>query len=84
LFSLGRFGILVNALAVAYGLAMILNLGWPRPAVYDPAGAHWYLHYFSLLFVGGTLVAGGLAYLRYRTRASSLVRLPEIAAVEAA
>jgi urea carboxylase system permease len=84
LFSLGRFGVLVNALAVAYGLAMILNLGWPRPAVYDPAGAHWYLHYFSLLFVGGTLVAGGLAYLRYRTRASSLALVAVVPEVEAA
>ncbi|BCJ47311.1 putative amino-acid permease [Actinoplanes ianthinogenes] len=72
LFSLGKAGIVVNVVAVLYGLGMILNLGWPRPEVYDPAGAHWYLHYFSLLFVGGALVAGGLAYLRYRTRALSL------------
>jgi urea carboxylase system permease len=79
LFTLGRFGIVVNVLAVVYGLAMILNLGWPRPAVYDPAGAHWYLHYFSLLFVGGTLVAGGLAHLRYRARVSSPVLLAEAA-----
>ncbi|GAA2710106.1 amino acid permease [Actinoplanes palleronii] len=72
LFSLGRFGLVVNVLAVVYGIGMIVNLGWPRPEVYDPAGGHWYLHYFSLLFVGAALLAGGLAYLRYRTRAMSL------------
>ncbi|GAA0525771.1 amino acid permease [Paractinoplanes ferrugineus] len=80
LFSLGRFGIVVNALAVVYGIGMIVNLGWPRPEVYDPAGAHWYLHYFALLFVGGALLAGGLAFLRYRTRAMAL-HLPLPAAV---
>lgn len=83
LFSLGRFGIVVNVIAVVYGIGMILNLGWPRPEVYDPAGAHWYLHYFSLLFVGGALLAGGLAYLRYRTRAMSLhLPLPATAVPE--
>ncbi|TDB71244.1 amino acid permease [Micromonospora sp. KC721] len=83
LFALGRFGIVVNALAVLYGIGMILNLGWPRQEVYDPAGTHWYLHYFSLLFVGGALLLGGLAYLRYRTRALSLhpPRLPFATAV---
>ncbi|MET8152917.1 amino acid permease [Actinoplanes sp. NPDC049668] len=72
LFALGRFGIVVNVLAVVYGIGMILNLGWPRQEVYDPAGTHWYLHYFSLLFVGGALLVGGLAYLRYRSRAHAL------------
>jgi urea carboxylase system permease len=85
LFTLGRFGIVVNVLAVLYGIGMILNLGWPRPEVYDPAGTHWYLHYFSLLFVALTFAAGGLAYLRYRTRALSLhltlpVAVPEVEA----
>nr|BFE70738.1 hypothetical protein GCM10020092_040390 [Actinoplanes digitatis] len=58
--------------AVVYGIGMILNLGWPRQEVYDPVGTHWYLHYFSLLFVGGALLLGGLAYLRYRSRAHAL------------
>ena len=49
LFSLGRFGLIVNIVAVAYGLAMAINLGWPRAEVYDPAGAGWYLHYLPLI-----------------------------------
>ncbi len=31
-FSLGRFGTVVAGLALAYGVAMIVNLCWPRPA----------------------------------------------------
>jgi len=31
-FSLGRWGVPVSALALVYGVAMIVNLCWPRPA----------------------------------------------------
>ncbi|OPH12863.1 amino acid permease, partial [Azospirillum brasilense] len=34
LFSLGRWGVPVNALALLYGLAMTVNLAWPRAEVY--------------------------------------------------
>jgi len=65
-FSLGRAGLPVTAAAVAFGLFMTVNIAWPRAAVYDPAGGHWYLRYFSLLFLAAALVLGGLAYLRHR------------------
>jgi urea carboxylase system permease len=65
-FSLGRWGLPVNVLAVAYGALQMINLGWPRAAVYDPQGGHWYLQYFSLLFVGGALVVGVGAYALHR------------------
>ncbi|MDT3397855.1 amino acid permease [Streptomyces sp. B1866] len=58
LFSLGRWGVPVNALALAYGLAMTVNLSWPRAAVYDPEGGHWYFQWFTLLFLGATVVLG--------------------------
>src|SRR5882757_3937479 len=58
LFSLGRWGIPVNTLALLYGLAMTVNLAWPRAAVYDPSGGHWYFQWFSPLFVLVTLVLG--------------------------
>jgi urea carboxylase system permease len=63
MFSLGRFGTPVNALAVGYGLFMAVNLAWPRQAVYDPAGGHWYLHYFALLFCAVVAVLGYVVYL---------------------
>jgi hypothetical protein len=71
LFSLGRFGLPVNVAAVVYGGLMMVNIAWPRASVYDPAGGHWYLRWFSVVFVAGTLVAGSLAWLRQRSEAAA-------------
>lgn len=76
LFSLGRWGIPVNALALVYGLFMTVNLAWPRAAVYDPAGGHWYFRWFTLLFLGVTLVAGA-GYRSLRARAT-VAEAPEV------
>ena len=38
LFSLGRWGLPVNALAVAWGVLIVVNVGWPRAEVY---GESW-------------------------------------------
>ncbi len=66
LFSLGRLGLPVNVAAVLYGGLMMVNIAWPRASVYDPAGGHWYLQWFSVVFVGATLAVGVLAWLRHR------------------
>ena len=63
LFSLGRWGAPVNALALLYGLFMTVNLAWPRAEVYDPTGGHWYFQWFTVLFL---LVTVGFGVL-YRT-----------------
>jgi amino acid transporter len=61
-FSLGRFGLPVNILAVLWGLAMSINLGWPRSAVYNATPPrHWYLEWGAVLFVG-VVMGGGFAY----------------------
>ncbi|MFD9540223.1 amino acid permease [Streptomyces sp. NPDC060022] len=70
LFSLGRWGLPVNVLALLYGLFMTVNLAWPRAEVYDPAGGHWYFQWFTVLFLTGTVVLGA-AYRTYRRRAAS-------------
>jgi urea carboxylase system permease len=67
LFSLGRAGLVVNAIAVAYGALMTINLGWPRAEVYDPAGEGWYLHYLPLIALAVTGIGGVVAYLYQRT-----------------
>jgi len=46
----------------------VVNMGWPRSAVYDPAGGHWYLKYFALLFCGAAAVVGAAVYQAARTR----------------
>lgn len=70
-FSLGRFGLPVNIVAVLWGLGMTVNLLWPRAAVYNAAAPyHWYLRWGGVLFVGAVTV-GGFAYYwfvqRHRT-----------------
>ncbi|WP_112249199.1 amino acid permease [Kribbella monticola] len=84
LFSLGRFGLLINGVAVVYGLAMAINLGWPRAAVYDPAGDGWYLHYLPLITLAVTAIGGVLAYRYQRTPYhASIGRAPQVAEVNA-
>jgi urea carboxylase system permease len=61
-FSLGRWGVLVNAAAVLYGGAMAVNMAWPRASVYDVGGGSWYLQWFSVLLLAGTAVTGAGAY----------------------
>jgi urea carboxylase system permease len=65
-FTLGRFGLPVNIAAVVYGAAMMVNIGWPRASVYDLEGGHWYLQWFAVLFVAGSLLAGAVAYIAKR------------------
>ncbi|WP_372352024.1 amino acid permease [Streptomyces sp. KL116D] len=74
-FSLGRWGLPVNALALLYGLFMTVNLAWPRAAVYDPAGGHWYFRWFTVLFLAAVL-ATGAAY-RWRRRTLALDETPQ-------
>lgn len=57
-FSLGRWGLIVNALAVAWGIAMIINLSWYRPVEGAPA----YLNLAIYIFVPLLLVIGALYY----------------------
>ncbi|MDT0567356.1 amino acid permease [Streptomyces sp. DSM 3412] len=71
LFSLGRWGIPVNALALLYGLFMTVNLAWPRADVYDPAGGHWWFQWFSVLFLLATVAAGVTYHLVRNHRARS-------------
>jgi urea carboxylase system permease len=59
-FSLGRWGVLVNVVAVGWGLFMAVDIGWPRSEVYDPS-------YFAVLLLAGVLVIGALLYARART-----------------
>ncbi|MET9664843.1 amino acid permease [Streptomyces sp. NPDC006475] len=70
-FSLGKFGLPINLLAVLWGLAMSINLAWPRAEVYNATGPqHWYLRWGAFVFVG-IVGLGGFTYYwfvqRHRT-----------------
>jgi urea carboxylase system permease len=74
MFSLGIWGLPVNIIAVVFGTFLLIDIAWPRQAVYDPGpGGHWYLHYFSLLFVAGCAVVGVVSYVRAKQRDASLL-----------
>ncbi len=57
--DLGRWGgIPVNLVAVVMGGLLVVNIGWPRQEVYNPAGDSWFLQYFAVIFVALTLAVG--------------------------
>jgi urea carboxylase system permease len=62
-FSLGAFGLPVNVLAVLWGVAMSVNLAWPREEVY---GAGW-LAWIAFVFIG-IIAAAGYAWYRLHGR----------------
>jgi amino acid transporter len=65
-FSLGRWGLPVNVLAVLWGVAMAVNLAWPREAVY---GAPWYNTFGAFLYIG-VILGSGLLWYAVRGRRS--------------
>ncbi len=54
-FKLGGWGLPVNLIALAYGVAAIVNILWPRSPA-DP----WYVNYGMLVTTVGVVVIGGL------------------------
>lgn len=81
-FSLGRWGLPVNVVAVLWGAGMALNLAWPRREIYNATGPqHWYLQWGAFVFIGA-IASTGLAYYLLRQRHRTGV-LPEHAAVPA-
>lgn len=69
-FSLGRWGLPVNVVAVLFGLFLLVNVGWPRAAVYDPDGTGWWLQYSALIAVGVIVAVGAVAYRVTRRQAA--------------
>jgi hypothetical protein len=41
LFSLGRWAVILNLIAIGYGASMIVNLEWPRVALYVDDTYKW-------------------------------------------
>ncbi|HEU5223268.1 MAG TPA: amino acid permease [Candidatus Lumbricidophila sp.] len=81
-FTLGRWGIPLNIIAVIYQVAMVVNLAWPRQEIYDLTGNTWWLQWSAVLFIGATLVVGFLVHRRNHARdgAIQLGHLPATAA----
>lgn len=58
-FTMGRWGLAVNLLAVVWGIGMALNLAWPRSAVY---GTPWFNTWGAFVYIGIILGLGLLWY----------------------
>jgi amino acid transporter len=73
-FSLGRWGMPVNVLAVLWGAGMALNLAWPRREIYNATEPYrWYLQWGAFVFIGAIALAGlGYYLLRQRHRSGVL------------
>jgi amino acid transporter len=70
-FALGRWGLLVNFLAVVWGVLILLNLGWPRTDGDNP--------YAALCATAGLVAVGGAYYLlvqRHKTGVLAEHRAP--------
>ncbi len=63
-FTLGRFGLAVNIVAVAWGALMAINLAWPREAIY---GSPWYNTWGAFVYIG-VILGTGLAWYGLRGR----------------
>lgn len=70
-FSMGKWGLPVNIIAVLWGAAMTINLVWPRQEIYNSVPPfEWYLQWGGVLFVAAVTGGGALLYrlkLRHRT-----------------
>ncbi|HUE26621.1 MAG TPA: amino acid permease [Solirubrobacteraceae bacterium] len=68
-FSLGRWGFVVNLLAVVYGALIAINIAWPRSAVYNAVGApHWYWKWSAELFIGAVIIIGAIYYFAVQAK----------------
>ncbi|MFT4043138.1 MAG: amino acid permease [Gordonia sp. (in: high G+C Gram-positive bacteria)] len=59
-FTMGRWGLPVNIVAVVWGIGMALNLAWPRSAVY---GTPWFNTWGAFVYIGVILGVGLLWYV---------------------
>lgn len=58
-FTMGRWGLPVNIVAVVWGAGMALNLAWPRTEVY---GAGWYNTWGAFIYIGAIAGVGLICY----------------------
>lgn len=58
-FSLGKWGLPVNILALIWSTFMVVNVSWPRPATY---GVEWYNQYSAWIYTAGLVCLGVFVY----------------------
>lgn len=77
-FSLGRWGLPVNIIAVVYGVLVTINLAWPRAEVYGNDA--WYFQWGGVVFTLAIIVIGlVIVAVTKRHRVTPLVTADEAA-----
>ncbi|MEO5971245.1 MAG: amino acid permease, partial [Bdellovibrionia bacterium] len=61
-FSLGRWGVPINVLALLWSIFMVINVGWPRSEIFGEEGYQKYSPVFYTLI----LLASGAVYYGFR------------------
>ncbi len=69
-FNMGRWGMLVNLVAVVYGGLVAFNIAWPRAAVY---GSKWYFRFGAYEFIGAAFLIGCAYYFLIQRNKSDAV-----------
>ncbi len=69
-FSLGRWGPMVNMIAVVWGLFVVTNIAWPRAAIY---GVHPWGRFAAPLATLALIAAGTVYYFLYQRRQTGIV-----------
>jgi urea carboxylase system permease len=70
IFTLGRWGLPVNILAVLWGAFVIINIGWPRPEGTET----WYEANAAWLGTGTLIGAGAAYYLLFQRRNTGILK----------
>jgi urea carboxylase system permease len=63
-FTMGKWGLFVNIVAVLWGAGMALNLAWPRESVY---GSPWYNTWGAFVYIG-VILGAGLLWFAFKGR----------------
>jgi amino acid transporter len=58
-FTLGKWGLPINILALIWSSFMVVNVSWPRTATY---GSEWYHQYSAWIYTAGLICLGVSIY----------------------
>jgi urea carboxylase system permease len=70
-FNLGIWALPVNIVAVVFGLALMIDVAWPRAEIYNLGNGPWEMTWFAPLFVLAATIIGAIAYPLMRHQALS-------------
>jgi urea carboxylase system permease len=69
-FSLGRWGLFINTVAVAWGVLLVINIGWPRIEVY---GSGAWGRFAAPLATLALMVCGGIYYRLFQHKEAGIL-----------